>query len=376
MLSVPKYIEKLAPYVPGKPIEETQREYHLKKVIKLASNENPLGPSPRALHAIQNAGSDLHRYPDSSGFSLKQALAQSTQLMPQQIILGNGSNEIIDQIIRTYCVPGDAIATFEYSFIAYRICAQIHGVHTLEAPVGPEFSLDGEALVRLVSHHQNVKVVFIAHPNNPTGQYLKKDEFESLLQKLSKIRGGSVLIVVDHAYAEYVTAPDFPYPEPYLKSYPQLMILKTFSKIYGLAGLRVGVGFSSPEVITQVEKVRQPFNMNSLGLLAAEGALEDLEFVKRSQENNLKGMAFWESQLEELEIPHWKSQGNFILIDVSQGLGALGLDVYQRCLQKGLILRPLNNYGLKQALRITIGTPEENQWAVEKIAAVCKELRK
>ena len=376
MLSVPKYIEKLAPYVPGKPIEETQREYQLKKVIKLASNENPLGPSPKAIQAIQTADLDLHRYPDSSGFALKQALAHAEHLNPQQIILGNGSNEIIDQIIRTYCVPGDAIATFEYSFIAYRICAQIHGVQTLEAPVDSQFAMDVDALVKLVSHHQNVKVVFIAHPNNPTGQYLRKGEFETLLQRLSRIRGGSVLIVIDHAYAEYVRAPDFSFPQQYLSSYPQLMILKTFSKVYGLAGLRVGVGYSSTEVITQVEKVRQPFNMNSLGLIAAEKALEDLEFVKKSQKINEQGLHFWESELEELEIPYWKSQGNFLLIDVAQGLGTSGLDLYQACLQKGLILRPLNNYGLKQALRITIGTPEENHWAVEKFKAVCQELRK
>ena len=230
MISVPNYIKKLAPYVPGKPIEETQREYQLKKVIKLASNENPLGPSPKALRAIQTLHTELNRYPDSSAFALKAALAKKEQLQIQQVILGNGSNEIIDQIIRTYCIPGDAIATFQYAFVAYRICAQIHGVSHFEAPVDAQFKMPVDGLVELVQKNESVKVVFIAQPNNPTGQYLNQADFERLLRELSVIRGGSVLIVIDHAYAEYVSAPDFASPHSYLSSYPQLMILKTFSK--------------------------------------------------------------------------------------------------------------------------------------------------
>ena len=376
MISVPNYIEKLAPYVPGKPIEETQREYQLKKVIKLASNENPLGPSPRAIRAIQSVHTELHRYPDSSAFSLKTALAKKEQVQSGQIILGNGSNEVIDQIIRTYCVPGDAIATYQYSFIAYRICAQIHGVHTLEAGVDAQLSMSVDELVDLVRKNERVKVVFVAQPNNPTGQYLKKLEFEKLLKDLSLIRGGSVLIVIDHAYAEYVSAPDFVNPQSYLSTYPQLMILKTFSKVYGLAGLRVGYGVASADIIVQMEKVRQPFNINSLGMLAAEQALEDFEFVQKSVKMNALGMKFWEEKLTELEISFWKSQGNFLLAQFSKELGVLGFDVYQKCLQQGLILRPVHNYGLPHALRITIGTAEENEWAVEKFAAVCKDLRK
>ncbi len=362
-LQVPNYIRSIIPYVAGKPIEETQREYKIKKVIKLASNENPLGPSPHAVRALRTQLKQLHRYPDGSGFRLKSALAKELNVSPSSFILGNGSNEIIDQLIRTFCVAGDQIVTSKAAFIAYTLCAQIHGVQTLEAGLNADLKVDVQEIVDLARKNENVRIVFLANPNNPTGAYLTEAELKRLFYELSQIRGGSILLVLDYAYWEYVIAPDLPDPIAFLKDYPHLVVLRTFSKIYGLAGLRVGYGIASPDLIAFLEKVRQPFNVNSLGLIAAEAALSDRAFVKKSLQLNLKGMQFWEKQLKRMSIPFWKSQGNFILANVREGLGKTGAQVYQDSLRKGVIFRPVANYGLAHALRISLGTVEENKKA-------------
>jgi len=360
-VQVPQYIRSLVPYVPGKPIEETQRELKIKKVVKLASNENPLGPSPKSVLAIQKTLQGLHRYPDASGFRLKEALSKRLKLTPSSFILGNGSNEIIDQLIRTFCLAGDAIVTTQAAFIAYKICAQIHGVKTLETRLNESLKCDGDELVSLVRQNEKVRMVFIANPNNPTGTYLSASELRKLIVELSLIRDGSVLLVLDYAYWEYVTAPDLPDPMDTLKEYPNVVILRTFSKIYGLAGLRVGYGISSPELIGHLEKVRQTFNVNSLGLVGAEAALLDNAFVKNAKKVNQAGLKFWEKQLQRRSVPFWESQGNFILVDVQKGFGLSGMEVYQSCLKQGVIFRPVANYGLTHALRISIGTLAENQ---------------
>jgi histidinol-phosphate aminotransferase len=362
---VPDYIRTLVPYVPGKPIEETQREFKIKKVIKLASNENPLGPSPRAIKAMQSRLRDVHRYPDGGGYHLKQALSEHLGVVPQSLILGNGSNEVIDHLIRTYCIPGDAIVTHQASFIAYKICAQVHGVRTLEASINSALKFDLDELVSLVKKDEKAKIVFLANPNNPTGTYLTTQELRGLTEALSRIRGGSVLLVLDYAYWEYVTAEDLPNALNLLKEYPNLIVLRTFSKVYGLAGMRIGYGVAAPEVISHLEKVRQPFNINSLALIAAQHALLDSVFVKKARQVNTKGMKFWEKQLNRIGIPFWSSQGNFILANVQEGLGKSGLEVHQACLKQGVIFRPVANYGLPHALRISIGTAEENEWAAE-----------
>jgi histidinol-phosphate aminotransferase len=368
---VADYIKSLVPYVPGKPIEETQREYKIKKVIKLASNENPLGPSPKALRAIQNVLKDLHRYPDASAFGLKKTIAENLKTAPESLILGNGSNEVIDFLIRTFCTTGDAIATSQAAFLAYRICAQIHGVSTLEAPLTRDFRFDLPAILKLTSENPKVRMVFIANPNNPTGTYVNQAEMESFLNGLAKVRGGSVLAVLDYAYWEYVTASDLPDPMALQKKFPNVVILRTFSKIYGLAGLRLGYGVAAPELVAPMEKVRQPFNLNSLALVAGIAAMSDRTFVERARKLNIQGRKYWETQLDALKIPYWKSQGNFLLADVSRGLGMRGAEVYEACLRKGVIFRPVTNYGLPHALRISFGKPEENRISVK----VLKELR-
>lgn len=368
-LHVPDYIRALVPYVPGKPIEETQREFKIRRVIKLASNENPLGSSPKARAAVRGNLGELHRYPDASAHHLKQELARHLRKTPVEIIVGNGSNEIIDMLIRTYCLAGDSIVTSKAAFICYRICAQIHGVSTIEAPLDENLHADLSEMARLARDNTRVKMVFIANPNNPTGTYNTTEEFGSFLKDVARIRNGSVMVALDYAYWEYVTAKDLPDPMRLLEEFPNVVVLRTFSKVHGLAGLRAGYGVARPEIISTVEKIRQPFNMNALALAAAAAALGDKAFVQKSVKINNIGMKFWEKNLGRMAIPYWKSQGNFLLIDVSRGLGKCGSEAYLSCLKRGVIFRPVANYGLAHALRVSIGTPEENRLAVKALEA-------
>lgn len=372
-LDVPEYIRTLVPYVPGKPIEETQRELGLKRVIKLASNENPLGPSPKAVEGMKRALKELHRYPDAAAFRLKGALAAHLKVQSQQIIVGNGSNEIIDFLIRAFCVPGDSIATSQGAFIAYKLCAQVHGVNTVESELTGDLRFNLVALAAKIKRDSRIKMVFVANPNNPTGTYVNKEELLAFLREVATIRGGSVLVVLDYAYWEYVTAKDLPDAIPLLKDYPGLVVLRTFSKVYGLAGTRVGYAVASSELVAILEKIRQPFNLNSLGLVGAEAALKDKAFVTKARTLNRDGLKFWEKALDALDVRYWKSQGNFILANLAPFTGS---DVYAACLKQGVIFRPVANYGLKFALRISVGTPAENKIGAKALEKCVKEMRK
>lgn len=372
MLQIPSHIESLIPYQPGKPIEETKREYKLKRVVKLASNENPLGPSPKALQAITGARKELHRYPDSSAHHLKLALAKKHQVAPSGIILGNGSNDVIDVLIRSFTQPGDSIATSQAAFVAYKVCAHVAGIECFETELRADLTFDLEKLARLVNANPRIKLAFIANPNNPTGTYNTSEELRAFLKSVEKQRGDSVLVVIDAAYQEYVTAKDLPDPHALACEFSNVVVLRTFSKVYGLAGLRIGYGVAHPSIVAILDKVRQPFNINSLGLVAAEAALNDDAFVKKAVKSNQQGMKFWEKTLGAWKVPFWKSQGNFILFDAAQGFGMRGVELNLECLKRGVILRPVANYGLHHALRLSIGTAVENQFA----ARVLKEFRK
>jgi histidinol-phosphate aminotransferase len=376
MIQVPDYIKTLVPYLPGKPIEETQREFKLKKVIKLASNENPLGPSPKALSAIQKTLKGLHRYPDGSGYHLKQALSFHLGVQASQIILGNGSNEVIDHLIRTYCLPGDAVLTHKAAFLAYKISAQIHGVQTIELNVDANFEWDLDELLLQAEANENVKIIFLANPNNPTGTYFNSTVLRKMTEGLRRIRGGSIILALDYAYWEYVRADDLPDPSWALANYPNTVIFRTFSKVYGLAGLRVGYGVSSPEIIFNMEKVRQPFNVSSSALAGAEAALKDLTFLKKSRSLNNKGLKFLEKSLAKMKIPYWPSQGNFLVADVKTGMGKTALELYHECLKLGLIVRPIANYGFPDVVRISVGTPEENLFAVKTLESLLPRAKK
>lgn len=361
-LEVPSYIRDLKPYVPGKPIEETRREFRLKRVVKLASNENPLGPSPKALQAIVHAKKELHRYPDSGAYELKRDLSRFLKVKPEQLTIGNGSNEIIDLLIRAVLKPGDQILTSQAAFVAYRICAQVHGVETLETPLTSDLRFDLSAMAEVLEKQNRVRMVFIANPNNPTGTYVNGSEIRTFLNRVSQKRP-EVLVVIDAAYWEYVTAKDLPDALELLKDFPQVVVLRTFSKAYGLAGLRVGYGVADPQLISILERIRNPFNVNSLALAGAAAALKDQTFVRKAKTTNQKERKRWEKFLKELKVPYWESQGNFILIDTQKGWGLSGVEVYEKGLREGVILRPVANYGLSHALRISIGKPSENEIA-------------
>ncbi|MBI3535158.1 MAG: histidinol-phosphate transaminase [Deltaproteobacteria bacterium] len=355
----------MRPYIPGKPIEETRREYNLKKIIKLASNENPLGPSPKALVAIVDSLRELHRYPDGSCYELKQALAQHLNTVPSSLFIGNGSNEIIDLIIRAFCIPGDFILTAQAAFIVYKLCAQIHGAKTIEIPISDQFQFDLMAMVEQIKQNDKIKIVFLANPNNPTGTFFDHLEIRKFLTEVSKVRQGAVLVVIDAAYIEYLTHDNASDPTLLFKEFTNLIVLRTFSKIYGLAGLRIGYAVGKEELLSTLEKVRQPFNVNTLAVIAATHALKDQEFVKNSKEINTQGRLFWEKNFVNHGITFWKTQGNFVLVNTQKSFGKSGAEVYLECLKHGIIFRPLANYGLNHALRISIGLPEENQVALD-----------
>lgn len=369
-IDIPEYIKTLAPYVPGKPISETKREYGLKRVIKLASNENPLGPSPRAVKAYRAASKELNLYPDSGAYDLKKALAREHHLPDSWFLIGNGSNELMDLLMRSFCVTGDEVVVSEAAFIAYRVCAQVIGLKTIETPMTSDFRFDLGKMLQAIKSHERVKFVFIPNPNNPTGTWVNKEELDHFVHEVSKIRNGSVIVVLDYAYWEYVTDPKIPEPNQYLKKYSNVVVLRTFSKIYGLAGLRVGYAIAHPDLLVPVQKVRQPFNVNAPALSAAVEALKDRAFVKKAETINRMGMKQWVKALTMLKIPFLPSQGNFILVNVKQGMGMWGNEVFQECLKKGVIFRPVTNYGLSEFLRISIGTLAENKMAIDVLTSI------
>lgn len=364
-MQFPSYIEQLKPYIAGKPIEETQREYGLKKVIKLASNENPLGPSPKAVAAIKSAMKELQLYPDASGFHLRQAIAKLEKVTFDEVILGNGSNEVIELLIRSFCVPGDFMVASDSVFAAYPISARIQGVDTLFTRMTQDFRFDLPAMLAQIKANPRVKLVALPNPNNPTGTYVREDELLPFLKEVEKVRDGGVHVILDYAYWEYVTAKDLPDPIKLYRQFSNVSVLKTFSKIYGLGGLRVGYGVMRPELAKYVQKVRMPFNVSSVGLVGANAALKDQAFVKRSIKVNQAGLKTMRKFFDQLKVPYLPSQGNFLLINTRQGFGLAGMDLFHECLKKGVIFRPVANYGMPDWLRVTIGTPAQNKIAIK-----------
>ncbi len=358
----PDHIQKLVPYVPGKPIEETKREFGLKSVVKLASNENPLGSSPKAIKAIKKGLSELHRYPDASAFALKSALAKFLGRKREELLIGNGSNDVIDLIIRCFCKPGEAIITTDAAFVAYEVCAQVQGVRTLKARLDENLVPDSDAIVKLVRDNPDAKLVFLANPNNPTGTYLPNSDLLKLVKRIKEAREG-MIVVLDYAYWEYVTAQDLTPPEKLYPAFDHVVLLRTFSKIYGLAGLRIGYAVGHPSIFAMIERARQPFNSNSLALIAAEAALQDRAFVKKAFSLNVRERKAWEKKLEGWKVPFYPSQGNFLLVNAKIGFGMSGVELFNHCLREGVILRPVANYGLHDLLRISIGTRSENEKA-------------
>lgn len=355
---VPDYISSLVAYPPGKPIEEVEREYGIKGSIKLASNENPLGPSPKAVDAINRHVSGIHRYPDGSCYYLKDRLAGHLGISKNKIILGNGSNEIIELIVRAFLRPGDEAVMAHPAFIVYQLIVQAGGGKNVIMPL-KDFTHDLEAMAGAVT--EKTRLVFITNPNNPTGTIVKKDDFQRFLSRVPE----DVIVVMDEAYFEYVSDPEYPNGMDYINE--RLVIsLRTFSKIYGLAGVRIGYGVASDGIISYMEKVRQPFNVNSLAQVAALAALDDQEHVEKSVTINKEGLAYLYGELDKMGLNYVKSHANFLLIDMK----ADGIKVYQDLLREGVIVRPMGIYDLKNYLRVTVGLPEENKRFVKALKKV------
>ena len=362
---VRKSVLKVSPYVAGKPIEETKRQLGLKQVIKLASNENPFGPSPKAICALKKSLGLLNRYPDAQGFYLKERLAKKFGLAANNFILGNGSDELIDVVMKTLLEPDENIVTSETTFLEYEIIAQVLDRQVKKAPLR-YFKYDLGAMLRLVD--KNTKLVFIANPNNPTGTYVTKYEFEDFLKALPK----KVVVVLDEAYDTFIDVDDYPDSLSYLKRKENVLILRTFSKAYGLAGLRLGYCIAPAELAAYLERTRQPFNVNLLAQIAGLAALDDRDFLKRTRSLTLAGKNFLYQGLLKLGLVYVPSVANFILVDVKRS----GVDVFKAMLKFGVIVRDMQQYGLRNFIRVTIGTPQENSKFIRVLGKVLKEKNK
>ncbi len=346
----PGYIRSIAPYQPGKPISELAREYGLDpdNIIKLASNENPLGVSPRGLAAMRAALSDVARYPDGNGFELKQALSRHFGVSMNSIVLGNGSNDVLDQVARAFLAPGLDAVYSQHAFAVYPLATQTIGARGIEVPAR-DFGHDLDAMRAAIT--AQTRMIFIANPNNPTGTLVPP---KKLLEFLAAVPP-RVVVVLDEAYNEYLEDEYKSDSIEWLRRFPNLVITRTFSKIYGLAGLRVGYALAHEVVADLMNRVREPFNVNSLGLAAAAAALDDKAFVRKGFEVNRDGMKQIVAGLKALGLAYIPSFGNFVSFHVGDGAA-----VFERLLRRGVIVRPIGGYGMPAYLRVSIGTEAEN----------------
>jgi histidinol-phosphate aminotransferase len=355
---VPEYIRSLIPYEPGKPIEEVEREYGIEDSIKLASNENPLGPSPKALKALSERIGQLHLYPDGDCFYLKRALAAKLGVAEERLVFGNGSNEIIELAVRTFMRPGDEAVMAHRAFVVYRLVVQANGGTCKTVPL-KNFTHDLEAMAEAVT--ARTRIIFLANPNNPTGTIYGKREWEKFLGRI----GPDVLVIADEAYFEYVADPDYPNSLAYQENGKTILTLRTFSKLYGLAGLRIGYGVGPKDLVGWMQRVRQPFNVNAAAQWAARAALDDSEHVKHTLDVNREGMDYLKREIDKLGLEQVPSHANFILLRVGDG-GA----IFKRLLQRGVIVRPMGIYELPEYVRVTVGTMKENSRFINELQAI------
>ena len=348
VVQAPPYIRAISPYIPGKPITELAREMGIpvEKIVKLASNENPLGMSPKAKAALEKVAGTLERYPDD--FDLKKALADHTGLGVDRIVLGNGSNDVLDLIARVFLSPGRSAVFSQHAFAVYPLATLSTGAELIVVPAR-EFGHDLDAMRAAI--RPDTRIVWIANPNNPTGTFLPYPQLKAFLQAVPQ----DVVVVLDEAYNEYLPLADRADTVAWLAEFPNLVITRTFSKIYGLAGLRIGYALAAAEIADLMNRVRQPFNCNNLALAAAVAALDDHEFVAKSFELNRNGIAQILAGLKRHGLSHIPAHGNFITFKVADAAG-----VNQRLLKQGVIVRPIGGYGMPDWLRVTIGTESEN----------------
>lgn len=350
-----EYVRGLPPYVAGKPIAEVARQYGLdaRTIIKLASNENPLGMPESARQAMLQVMDETGRYPDANGFDLKGALADKYQVPEEWLTLGNGSNDILELAARAFLAPGKSAVFSQYSFIVYPLAVQAVGAKALVVPATPELGHDLDAMLAAV--REDTKLVFVANPNNPTGTFLSSAEIENFLNALPP----HVMVVLDEAYNEYLE-PELRFESSlWVHRFANLIVSRTFSKAYGLAGLRVGYALSQAPVADLLNRVRQPFNVNVLAQAAAKAALSDRDFLDKTYHLNRAGYLQLADAFRALGLSFVPSYGNFVLVKVGEDAGA-GERINQKLLKAGVIVRPVGNYGLPQYLRVSIGLPEEN----------------
>src|SRR5947209_17704372 len=352
------HLKDLAGYEPGKPIEETARELGVRpeEIVKLASNENPLGPSPKAAAAMGKALGSAQIYPDGGGFYLRRAIADRVGLKSENIILGNGSNEVIEFVGHAFLKVGDEVIAPQYAFICYKLVAQLFGARAVETP-SVNFRAELEGILRAIT--PKTKIIFIANPNNPTGTLISQSDMDDLISRVP----AEILVVIDDAYFEFLDNP--PDTLPHIRDGRNVLALRTFSKIHGLAGLRVGYGMGRREIIDILQKTRQPFNVNALGQVAALAALDDSEYLAETKRVVDAGRAFLEQKFGEMKLQFVPSAGNFVFVRVADGAA-----IFEKMLVRKIIVRPLMGYRLPEWIRISVGTMEQNK----KCIAALKEV--
>jgi histidinol-phosphate aminotransferase len=363
MIRLPRHILAIDPYVPGKPIEELERELGIGNSIKLASNENPLGPSPRAMAAVREAAGNLHRYPDGAGHAFVGTLAAHLNCRPQNIVMGNGSDDIIALLAHALLTPGDGAVMPRPSFLMYEIAVRTAGAEPVFVPLR-ELAIDLESILRAVD--DRTRMVFLCNPNNPTGTIIRQPAFERFMAALPP----EVVVVVDEAYIEFVRDPECLKSIGWTTSGRPVVTLRTFSKLYGLAGLRVGYGIMPEDLAAGLNRIRQPFNVNLLAQVGAQAALADHGFVAKTLELVHAGLEYLYAELDALGLTYYPTQSNFFLIDVARDAQA----VFEAMLRKGVIVRSMRGYGFPQFIRINVGTPEENQRFIAALRAVIDDV--
>ena len=359
MLKPKPSIDTIQPYQGGKPIEEVRRELGITDIIKLASNENPLGPSPLAMQAISESVTQVHLYPDGNAYYLKEDLAAYLGISAEHLILGNGSNDVLQLVAEAYVAPGDEVIYAAGAFVVYSLVTKLCSATAVVVPM-VEHTHDLSAMAAAIT--DKTKVIFVANPNNPTGTMVTAGETATFMERVPD----DVLVVFDEAYYEYVDRSDYPQTLPYVLQGRNFIITRTFSKIYGLAGLRIGYGIAPPPLVETLNRVRQPFNCSLVGQAAAQAALKDTTHVTKSREQTASGKAFLYDAFDNIGLRYVESEGNFIMLH----LGQSGTDVADALLKEGVIVRPIGGYGYPNAVRVTIGTQQENEKFIKALGVV------
>ena len=365
-MQIKPHLKNLNPYPPGKTINEIKKELGISgKVYKLNSNENPLGPSPKVIETLKNCLLEVHHYPEASYQELKEFLAKKWDVLPEQIILGNGSNEIIEFLFKSIINPDDEIIISKPSFLMYEKFAEIYGAKIKLIPLTKDFKHNFAEILKNIS--KRTKIIFLDHPHNPSGSVLNRKDWQDFLKNLPSY----ILTVIDEAYGEFIEDPSIPLGIEFLKNGYKVLILRTFSKAYGLAGLRLGYGISFIELSKVLDSVRQPFNINLLAYKAGLTVLQDKEYIEKSISLVKEGRKYLTEKLTSFGFKVYPSQANFIMVD----FGEKAEKIYQELLKRGILVRPLKAYGFSNALRISIGLPEENKILVENIKYILKGTR-